>query len=90
MNDARCATGRIAMIIPTWNEEANIGAVLDSLVDNYRPRSVKFWSSTAAAPTGLGKSSPGASESDARIRLIDNEARFQSAAINLGASYRTS
>ena len=81
----RAATGRVAVIIPTLNEEAFIGAVLDTFARQMQNEVCEILVVDGGSTDRTREIVDQRGKSDARIRLIDNEARLQSAAVNVGA-----
>lgn len=81
----RRSAGRVAIIIPTLNEEAFIGAVLDTLAPQMPDDVCEILVVDGGSTDRTREIVAQRVSSDARIRLIDNEARLQSAAVNLGA-----
>lgn len=77
--------GRVAIVIPTLNEEAHIAGVLDALATQARDDVAEILvvdgGSSDATRTIVGE----IAAIDPRIRLIDNPGRLQSAAVNLAA-----
>lgn len=77
---------RTAVIVPTWNEEAHIGALLDQL--SAQPEGV-----IAEILIADGRSTDETraivrqcAAADSRIRLVDNPARLQASGVNLAVS----
>jgi succinoglycan biosynthesis protein ExoA len=75
----------VAVIIPTLNEEAFIGAVLDTIARQMPNEVCEILVVDGGSTDRTREIVAERGKADARIRLMDNEARLQSAAVNLGA-----
>jgi len=77
---------RTAVIIPTYNEEAHIGPLLEQLLAQPKEVAAEILVADGRSTDATRAIVDAIASKDARVRLVDNPARRQSAGINLAAA----
>lgn len=72
---------KVLVVIPTYNERENIGALLDELVSRYPALRIAVVDS--ASPDGTGEIVAARAVGDSRIHLIQQDRK-----LGIGAAYR--
>ena len=75
----------IAVIVPTLNEEAHIGALLTDLLSAPSPEILEIWVVDGGSQDRTRQIVQAVMSVDPRVRLLDNPQRRQGAAVNLAA-----